>query len=205
MELTKTIELRTSVRNFLNEEVPLDVLNELVRRGGLAPSVNNYQPWRFLVIRNRELMTKMAMAVADEIHSLPGNDSIAATNVKSQVEWFATFFEEAPAVIALTMENYESVLEKGVTLSHEKINEQRNHPDIQSAGAAIQNILLSAVDLGYGACWMSAPMMARESLEKLLPMEDNYRLVAFVALGKAARELKPKPKKPLEEIVTYVD
>ncbi len=205
MNIKDAIEKRVSIRNFTNEVVPQNVISELVRRAGLAPSVNNYQPWKFLAIQNKELLESMATAVANKIKALPANDSIAAKNVKSQVEWFATFFQEAPAVIALTMEDYESVLEKGVSLSHEDINKARNHPDIQSAGAAIQNILLSAVDLGYGACWMSAPLMAKEELEALLPIESNYHLVAFVALGKPAREMTPKAKKPLDEILTFID
>ncbi|MFO7938518.1 MAG: nitroreductase family protein [Bacteroidales bacterium] len=205
MNIKDAIEQRVSIRNFTDEAVPRSVITELVRRAGLAPSVNNYQPWKFLAIQKKELLNQMATIVSAKIKSLPANQSIAAKNVKSQVEWFATFFQEAPAVIALTMEGYESVLEKGVALSHKDINEARNHPDIQSAGAAIQNMLLSAVDLGYGACWMSAPLMAKEALEELLPMEKNYQLVAFVALGKPARKLSPKPKKPLEEILTFVE
>jgi len=205
MNIKDAIEQRVSIRNFTEESVPRSVVSELVRRAGLAPSVNNYQPWKFIAIHNKELLNQMATVVSKKIKSLPANQSIAAKNVKSQVEWFATFFQEAPAVVALTMEDYESVLEKGVALSHKDINEARNHPDIQSAGAAIQNMLLSAVDLGYGACWMSAPLMAKEALEQLLPMEENYRLVAFVALGKPARQLTPKPKKNLEEILSFID
>jgi len=105
----------------------------------------------------------------------------------------------------LTMEEYESVLEKAVQMSHEEINVSRNFPDIQSAGAAIQNILLAAVDMGYGACWMSAPMMAKEALEKTLNVKDPYHLVAFVAVGKPKSDKKPKEKKPLDEIFELRD
>jgi len=205
MELRQTIEKRTSIRNFTDEKVPVEDLQELVRRAGLAPSVNNYQPWKFVVITNQETLSKMAMKVSEKIKELPANKSIASKNVKSQVEWFATFFENAPAVIAMTMEDYESVLEKGVKLSHEEINKLRNFPDMQSAGAAVQNILLSAVDLGYGACWLSAPMMAKESLEKILDIKTPYHLIAFVAVGKPSRDLQPKSKKSLDEIFKLID
>ena len=205
MDLKQTIEKRTSIRNFTDEKVPIKDLQELVRRAGLAPSVNNYQPWKFIVITNKEVLSKMAIKVSEKIKELPSNKSIASKNVKSQVEWFATFFENAPAVIAMVMEDYESVLEKGVNLTHEEINKLRNFPDMQSAGAAIQNILLSAVDLGYGACWLSAPMMAKESLEKILFVENPYHLIAFVAIGKPARELQPKSKKTLDEIFKLID
>jgi nitroreductase len=177
----------------------------LVRRAGLAPSVNNYQPWKFIAVTNKDILSKMAIKVSEKIKELPENKSIASKNVKSQVEWFATFFENAPAVIAMVMEDYESVLEKGVQLSHEEINKLRNFPDMQSAGAAIQNMLLSAVDMGYGACWLSAPMMAKESLEKILAIENPYHLIAFVAIGKPSRQLEPKSKKPMDEIFKLID
>ncbi len=205
MDLKQSIEKRTSIRNFTDKNVPVEDLQELVRRAGLAPSVNNYQPWKFFAITNKEILSKMAVKVSEKIKELPSNHSIAAKNVKSQVEWFATFFENAPAVIAMAMEDYESVLEKGVDLSHDEINKLRNFPDMQSAGAAIQNMLLSAVDLGYGACWLSAPMMAKEALEEILEIESPYHLIAFVAVGEPTRELQPKSKKSLEEIFKLID
>src|SRR6056297_746890 len=205
MELKQAIEIRTSIRTFTEEEVPVKDLKELVKRAGLAPSVNNFQPWKFYAITNKKILNELATKVSEKIKQLPENQSIASKNVKSQVEWFATFFENAPAVIAMAMEDYESVLEKGVQLSHEEINKLRNFPDMQSAGAAIQNILLSAVDLGYGACWLSAPMMAKEDLEKILNIENPYHLIAFVAVGKASKDIPSKPKKSLDEIFTFVD
>ena len=205
MDLKQAIEIRTSIRNFTEDKVPVEDLKELVRRAGLAPSVNNYQPWKFYVVTNKEVLSKMAVKVSEKIKQLPSNKSIASKNVKSQVEWFATFFENAPAVIAMTMEDYESVLEKGVELSHDEINKMRNFPDMQSAGSAIQNILLSAVDLGYGACWLSAPMMAKEALEEILSVESQDHLIAFVAIGKASRDLQPKSKKSLDEIFKLID
>lgn len=205
MELTTAIEKRTSIRTFQDTKIPVEDLKKLVKMGGYAPSVNNYQPWKFYAITNRKLMARMADVVKDKIEQIPANESKASRNIKSQVEWFATFFENAPAMIAMTMEEYESVLEKGVTISHEDINVMRNYPDIQSAGAAIQNILLTAVDMGYGACWLSAPMMAKEELEKLIELPEGYHLVAFVAVGIPQKDFKPKEKKPLDEIFELIE
>ncbi len=205
MELKQVIENRTSTRTFLNELIPVADLKELVRRAGLAPSVNNYQPWIFYAITNSGLLNKMAIKVAEKLKEIPTNNSIAAKNLLSQVEWFATFFENAPAVIAIAMDEYESVLEMGVQISHEEINKMRNYPDIQSAGAAIQNILLSAVDLGYGACWLSAPMIAKSELEKLIGIQPPHHLIAFVAIGKPSKVTQQKQKKNLEEIFRLID
>ena len=205
MELKQTIEQRASVRQFKDSQIPLEDLKHLVRMGSYAPSVNNYQPWKFYAITNHRLLEKMADTVKEKIEEIPENTSLASGNIKSQVEYFATFFENAPAVIALSMEDYESVLEKGVSMSHQDINILRNYPDIQSAGAVIENILLTAVHLGYGGCWLSAPMMAKEALEKLLGIKEPYHLMAFVAIGIPEKDVKPKEKKPLEDIFELID
>jgi len=205
MELKQAIESRTSVRNFLETQVPVEDLKEMVRLASCAPSVNNYQPWKFIAITNKPLLNTLADVVSEKIMQVHANESKVAANVKSQVEWYATFFRNAPAVIAITMEGYESILEKGVEMSHDEINKMRNYPDVQSAGAAIENLLLAAVDMGYGACWMSAPMIAQDVIEKALKVIPDYHLVAFVALGRPVNPPRAREKKAVEEIFSLID
>ncbi len=205
MELKEAIASRTSVRTYKQEQVPVSDLKEIVRLGSLAPSVANFQPWKFTIITNKKLLEDMAREVSDRLDAIPSNESRAAQNIKSQVEWFATFFQDAPAIIALAIHDYESVLEKGVKMDHDEINRERNYPDIQSAGACIQNMLLAAVDMDYGACWLSAPMIAKDSLEKLIGTEEQYRLIAFVAIGKPAKTPSKKGTRPIEEMIKIIE
>ncbi len=205
MELKECIEKRTSIRNFTDEPVKKEDLMEIVRRAGLAPSINNQQPWKFLVITNKDLLKKMAISISKKIDSIPVNESSRAILVKSQVEWYSTFFQDAPAVIVLVMHPYEDFLEKGAKITHDELNRIRNYPDMQMAGACIQNILLTAVDLGYGACWMSSPLTAKEELERLLNIQEPWHLISLVALGKPAEDKEPSNKKPLEEIIEFIE
>jgi hypothetical protein len=48
-------------------------------------------------------------------------------------------------------------------------------------------------------------MMAKESLEKILEIEKPYHLIAFVAIGKAAKPKEPRSKKYLDEIFKLID
>jgi nitroreductase len=205
MELKAAIEARTSIRVFTDEKINPEDIREMVRRGGLAPSVNNFQPWRFIAVFNRDLLNRMADAVTLKIESLPATRSIASKNVKTQVTWFSTFFKDAPVLLALVTKPYETVLETAVELSHDEINRLRNYPDIQSAGASIQNILLSAVDMGYGACWLSGPMFAREELEQMLQISSPEKLLAFVVIGKPRSEHKPKAKPNLADSMEILE
>jgi len=204
MELKAAIEARTSIRVYSSEPVNMDDLKEMVRLAGLAPSVNNYQPWRYIAITNRDLLNQMADIVASKIDEIPASKSLAASNVKKQVKWFSTFFKDAPALLVLVTRPYETVLESAVELTHDEINVMRNYPDIQSAGASIQNILLAAVDLGYGACWMSGAMFARADIETLLKIKAPEKALAFVVIGRPGSAQKPKAKPNLAESMEII-
>jgi nitroreductase len=205
MELKEAIEMRTSVRVFSDEKIPLSDVKEMVRLAGLAPSVNNFQPWRYIAIFNKEVLNRMADVVARKIEMLPASKSIAAKNVKSQVTWFSTFFKDAPVVLVLITRPYETVIESAIEISHDEINSLRNYPDIQSAGASIQNILLTAVDMGYGACWLSGAMFARDEIEKMLNVRAPEKALAFVVIGKPRSEHKPKAKPNLADSLEIIE
>ncbi|MFC2114684.1 nitroreductase family protein [Bacteroidota bacterium] len=204
MELKDAIQNRASVRNFINEPVNPDDLREMVRRAGLAPSENNHQPWKFFAISNKELLVSLAKSVTQKIREIPASESKYAYLVKSQMEMSATFFKLAPSVIAMAMTPSETIWEKGINISHDELKKMHNYPDLQSAGAAIQNILLTAVELGYGACWMSSPLTAKNELEALLGIAEPWELISFVAVGKAAQQSSQSNKKSLDEIFELI-
>jgi nitroreductase len=205
MELKAAIQKRTSIRVFKDEKVPVSDLKEMVRLAGLAPSVNNYQPWKYIAVTNKEVLNRMADIVARKIAALPVKKTVASKNIITQVTWFSTFFKDAPAILALVIEPYETVLESGTDLSHEEINKSRNYPDIQSAGASIQNLLLSAVDMGYAACWLSGPMVAKNEIEEILGIKSPSSLLAFIAVGKSRSEPRPKEKPNLADSLVIID
>ena len=205
MELKKAIEKRTSIRSFSDMEVPVRDLKEMVRMAGLAPSVNNYQPWDFILITNKGIMLDLAELISAKYDEFPFNKSDITSNIKKQVEWYSTFFTGAPALIAVVLKEYKSVMEKGTHISHDEINRMRNYPDIQSTGACIQNLLLSAVDLGYGGCWLSGPLIAKEGIEKKLKIKAPSQLLSFVAIGKPSKDFKPKPKEDLGKKMRIVE
>lgn len=204
MELKDAIYGRASVRSFTEESINPDDLKEMVKRAGLAPSENNHQPWKFIAITNKSVLEGLAAAVTQKISTIPSLESKRAYLVKSQMEMSSTFFKRAPSVIALVMSPSETIWEKGFNMTVEELKKMHNYPDLQSAGAAIQNILLSAVELGYGACWMSSPLTAKKELEKILNIEDPWELISFVAIGKSQVEAKQSNKKSIEEIFEII-
>src|SRR4030065_1684092 len=98
MELKSAIQQRTSVRIFNNEKVPVPDLKEMVRLAGLAPSVNNFQPWKYIAVTNKDVLNRMADIVSGKIAELPKKKKITSKNVITKVTWFFTFFKHDPAL-----------------------------------------------------------------------------------------------------------
>jgi nitroreductase len=204
MEFEAVVEARASVRQFLPDPVPVPALQEMVRLAGLAPSANNSQPWKYIAVTNRDLLDRMVEAVRRKLEAmLPHRDDPAAERARSQVLFFSTFFGEAPAVFVVLRRPYEAIIDRllpGTGISHEQISALRGYPDIQSIGASIEHLLLAAAALGYGGCWLSGPLVARQELEQLLGVRPPWNLAALAAVGKPAGAVERQERKPLEEI-----
>lgn len=52
MELKEVISTRHSVRDFLPDPIPTEVLQDILEAGRLAPSAQNRQPWRYVVLQD---------------------------------------------------------------------------------------------------------------------------------------------------------
>lgn len=59
MEFMDVVLSRQSVRNFVTEPVSTEIMDQILEAGRWAPSTQNRQPWRFLVITDREIIRKL--------------------------------------------------------------------------------------------------------------------------------------------------
>jgi len=60
MSVLDTIRDRRSIRDFLDEEVTDEQIEQILEAGRWAPSGLNNQPWRFAVIKNEEVKEQVA-------------------------------------------------------------------------------------------------------------------------------------------------
>lgn len=73
----------------------------------------------------------------------------------------------------------------------------------QDYAAAIENMLLAIVGLGYQSCWyegaMREPNRNGVEIAKVLGVPDDYRIVCLLPVGVAAEEPAIREKKPFEQ------
>ncbi len=141
---------RRSIRKYRDTEIPEADIEYFIRSAVTAPSGCNSQNWKFVAVRDREIIEKMALAVESATKTEYGirsdEESMKFLEAKGRG---AAFFRKAPLVIAVFMTNLvyydprivEICEEKGYT--HCKMMDRMSYPDVLSVGAAIENMLLA--------------------------------------------------------------
>ncbi|HCA5980616.1 TPA: nitroreductase family protein, partial [Clostridioides difficile] len=184
---------------------------------GAAPSGKNIQNWHFVVIKRRDLMEKIADVITKKQQEiLVEMDKVSvdkANRFRKFVKNFTLFYLKAPVLVLVFTKVYNPSgyyeLEL-IDAPKETIDKLfiRN-PGMQSLGAAIENFTLSAIELGYGSCWLTSQNYAADEIEAVLEAETGfekgeYFLGAMLALGVPEDNLKSPSKKPVEEICTFI-
>ncbi len=66
MNVYEAVKRRKSVRAFEDREIPEQILNRILDTARLAPSANNRQEWRFVVVRDKQTKAKLAHLAGEQ-------------------------------------------------------------------------------------------------------------------------------------------
>ena len=203
---------RQSIRKFKDEPIPKEDIMELLKAATFAPSAKHQQNWHFVVLQNKDMINEMADIVTRS-HEKIGE--LAKTEKDKKIHMsvinYYTCFKNAPVVVLVYGCEYKMI--------EYKILKENDAPKdllevlvspqsgAQSIGAAVENFLLAATEMGYGTCYMTGPTHAKTEIEKLIGFEKpGYELMSMIALG-VAEDNQPAqpPRKPLEDVTTFID
>jgi nitroreductase len=211
-ELEKIIKGRRSIRRWKSQDVPDELLRKAVELATWAPNGGNFQGWRFVVIKNRQVIENMANAVqtvADRIASWP--ESAAWPEEMERARKNAAYFRNAPVCIATFVGRYQSPIDKALEVrgfSDPEAGEirtfRRTAPtSIQSIAAAVTTLLLVFQQMGLGAVWLGAPQMATKEITALLTVPAGMDLTSLIAVG-YPDESPRRERKPVDEVMEFI-
>jgi nitroreductase len=207
-KLTECIEGRRSIRNFKEEKLKDEDILDIIESATFAPSAINKQPWYFIVITDDALKKQMANVVETKLKEVLGKTA-KDEDINTLVNYtnFFTFFEGAPVVIAVLCRPITSPLALFLERTGIPVDELEDpvHSEIQSASAAIQNMLLKAHELGLGACWMTNPLIAEKELESLLQVKKPWYIMCIIPIGVPASTPHMPRRKKIASIVKFVN
>ena len=198
----KVIQDRRSIREFTNEPVSDQDLDKILEAARQAPSGENAQPWRFIIVKD-EAMRKNMGAIAG---GGSGRRFTAEFVTKKMQERFANLQDEAKRQAAFQKLTSGQV---SAFMADAPVNivvcGKKDVWDMPyDTSAAIENILLMVTALGLGACWVIAPCFdARdeERMKALLGIPEEFKAVSVLSVGHQTREHRPRPRLPIKELV----
>ena len=142
---------RRSIRKYKPDKVSVDILNKILDAGRVAPSGKNKQPWKFLVYggeKKAELLAAMQSGINRE---KKGEALLPASRLGLPDAWNTLrIMKEAPIVVMVLNTSGKSPFEN--ITADERVTEI---VDTLSIGAAVENMLLRAEDLGIGTLWIA--------------------------------------------------
>ncbi len=191
----EAIKVRRSIRKFAPDDVPEAMVEQMLEAARLAPSGSNRQPWRFLVVRDREIRQQVRRMCLGQ-----------------------QFIEEAPVVIVCfgDFERYSDTARKkrrqefvdsGVTdtLSGRFADpefiaymdslpvppcEQLITPMVANTYIAIEHLVLMATALGLGTCWVGGFEDPAE-VNRFFGLADTLVPIAVIPVGYPAGKIPP--------------
>jgi nitroreductase len=171
--------------------LPDEIIRALLKAATQAPSGKNRQPWRFVVVRpdKRDEMVRIMREAIGRMKA-QGMDTGSS-------EWTARVMEQAPVTIFVVNANEENADRERTFL-----DVLMNSVDVQSIGAAIENLLLAAQDMGIGTLWICDVFYAYREL--CVWLGETHQMVAAIALGYPDEQPQARPRKSVDEVTRWL-
>jgi len=201
----EAIKQRRSIRRFVLDDVTNAIIEQILEAARLAPSAHNYQPWRFLVVRDKEAKKELRRICLGQRHveevpvvivCFSDLDSYSEeARKKRRKEKF-----DSGIITTLSGRFADPEFLKYLDLVARPVD-QVYMEVIANTYIAIEHLVLMATALGLGTCWVGAFTDALE-INHLFGLTDNLIPLAVISVGYMAGEIPPqRPRLSREEIV----
>ena len=191
------MRFRRSVRQFSDQDIPIEVMKNIVSAAAAAPSGANKEPWYFSIVSNPVVKHEIRIGAENEEKAFYTQKAPARWLEdlnKFGTDWHKEFLEVAPYLIIVFKQIYD--LQNGEKYKNYYVNE--------SVGIAC-GILLSAIHrAGLVALTHSpSPMGFLEKICNRPPNERAFLLipVGYPAVNAKVPELQKKQLSDFAEII----
>lgn len=194
---TEEIYTRRSIRKYKKDMPTLEDINKILDAGRVAPSGKNMQPWKFLVYTG-EKKKELLHAMENGLNREKSGESLLVNSRHGLPDAVNTLriMREAPVIIMIVNPYGKNLFEQ--ITADERVTEI---VDSLSIGAAVENMLLKAEEMGIGTLWIANTCFAYPELMEY--MKEKGQLVCAIALGYADEAPAARPRKSLGDITEY--
>ena len=202
MNVKDAIDARHSVRAFSKEPLPREDLMELLEAARNAPSSLNSQPWRFKLVTTPEDLAWFGTSEATRKQAwMAGAGAIVVCCVDLEgyvkdSQSMAFFMKENKFIEGEPMDGIEDY----VSRQQELEASAKFGACAMNMGIAVSFMMLRAVEMGLGTCWVG--MFNEANVKQRLNIPEGYRVVNLLAIGRPDEKFTPpRHRKSMDEIV----
>ncbi len=184
--ITEIIRRRRSVFpiSYTDQEVPVEIIKQLLENANYAPTHKLTEPWRFVVFRNQG-----KKKLGQELARIYKEITPPAVFLQKKYDSILGKIDQASCVIALNAQ-----------LHPEKVPEWE---EVAALACAVQNMALTAEALNVGAYWSSPGLI--DQLGAFLELAENEKCFGFFYLGYYKDEPAPARRTPIATKVKWVE
>ena len=175
------VRTRRSVREFSDQDIPLEVINNIVSAAASAPSGANKEPWFFSIVRDPDIKHQIRLGAEKEeklFYTQKAPDYWLKDLNKFDTDWHKEFLEKAPCLIVIFKQIYE--LKDNIKYKNYYVNE--------SVGIACGFLLMAIHNAGLVALTHTPSPMG--FLEKICRRPKNERAYLLIPIGYPKDETK---------------
>ncbi len=191
------IEARRSIRAFTDTPVEPATLDGLVEAACLAPAPHHSRPWRFVTVVSPAAKESLATGMGARWRNDLIDDGLDPARVDELVTASHRKLTDAPALVVgcLTWDGLDRYPD-----------EARRRAEwgmaLLSLGAAVENLMLAAADVGLASCWVAAPIFCPEAARDALDLANDWLPHALVLVGHPDPQYTPRdrPSVALEDL-----
>ncbi len=198
--LATLLQSRRSVRKYQDRPVSRELIEQVLESARWAPSPHGRQPWRFVVLTTQKLKLQLADQMGSTWQQNLHMDGQDAEIVNIRLQKSRQRILNTPVIVIPCL-----YLEDLDYYPDERRQADEKTMAIQSIGAAIQNMLLMAYDLGLDAGWMCAPLFCPEVVCKALDLDPRLIPQALITIGYAAADPERRERLPLSSLIVRFD
>ncbi len=178
MALLELLKQRKSVRNFLDRPVEREKILMCLEAARVAPSACNSQPWKFIIVDDRELKNKLCKKAFGGIYAIN------------------SFCRTAPVIVAVVSEKSRFLARIGGMFRGTKYY-------LIDIGIAGEHFVLQAEDLGLGTCWIG--WFNESAVKSMLNIPQSKKVDILLALGYYDKEKvkSEHDREPLDKIASF--
>ena len=173
-ELKREMLKRRSIRDFSSKEIPDMVIENVLKTALAAPSGANKQPWKFVVVKNKNIKKKIRIAAEEEekkFYKQRATEEWLKDLNKFGTDWNKPFLENAPALIIVFRQSYDNT----------RRGKRKNYYVNESVGIACGFLLMALQNAGLVSLAHTPSPMG--FLEHILERPKNEKAYLLIPVG----------------------